>query len=266
MLIRMFMVTYKGHKRLYPTLNSIFNSNPVDDVSVSVNIINNHTDIRVPECYQDQVNVIHNSLRPDFSCGHLSRNWNQALVNGFESLSNPACDIVVCTQDDSIFHPDWLTRLIELHKVYSFVHGGHGDQFHSYTPEAVKRVGLWDERFCGLTRQAADYFYRQYLYNKEGCTINDPGHRREWNLLLPNPVDASSYLVDPDVRQIDANMGHIPEDEVISRKLLQEKWGYDPYPWDAQLLAATPSAPRHYITYPYFEKDVYDLQGKGYLV
>lgn len=263
------MVTYKGHKRLQPTLHSIFNSNDVDDVKVEINIINNHTDIRLPEVYEDAVNVIHNNLRPDFSSGHLSRNWNQALINGFKSLTNPDCDYVVCTQDDSIFHTDWISRLIELHKKYNFVHNGHGDQFHSYTPEAIKLVGLWDERFCGLTRQAADYFYRQLIYNYDGCTINDPGHSRCHNTIKKDTREASSYLVDPDIRKIDQNMGHTVEDDRISRALLVHKHGIDPYPWDERLFNTVKNyKPKstNFIFYPYFEKDINNLGDKGYLI
>ena len=92
------MVTYKGHKRLDPTLTSIFDSDLVNH-DYEINIINNHTDIRLPERFKDKVNVLHNVLRPDWSSGHLSRNWNQALVNGFKSLTEPDCDVVVCSQD-----------------------------------------------------------------------------------------------------------------------------------------------------------------------
>lgn len=269
MKIKLYMVTYKGHKRLEPTLTSIFNSDIVGH-DFEINIINNHTDIRLPTQFHGKVNVLHNVLRPDWSSGHLSRNWNQALINGFGSLANPLCDIVVCTQDDSIFRKDWVSKLIDLHSRYSFVQNGHGDQFHSYLPEAVRRVGIWDERFCGLSRQAADYFWRCVMYNVEGSTIQDPIHHRVLNPIFPDDIEKSrGWLVDPDVRQIDEVHDNSPHgNNEISAKLMAAKYPFEPFPWTLEKLKNRPTKTLipNFITYPYFEKDVYNLREKGYIV
>ena len=289
MKIKVYIVTYKGHKRLLPTLTSLFESD-LTDHEFEVNIINNHTDIRVPSQFfrHPELKIIHNTLRPDFSSGHLSRNWNQALVNGFKSLTNPDSDIVVCSQDDSIFHSKWAGRLGYLmgefpgkvgNEDFDFVQNGHGDQFHAYKPEAVRKVGLWDERFCGISRQAADYFYRCLIYNGGNSSIQDVDHRR-----LLNPISecefaesqqglrwAQNYLVCSDVRAIDSVWDNqLHGNESIASRLMLEKWGCDPYPWDNALRDRAAFTARticsNYVTYPYFEKDVYDLEGKGYIV
>lgn len=272
MKIKIYLVTYKGHKRLGPTLKSLFDSN-ITDYEFEINIINNHTDIRVPEEYasRPELTVLHNTLRPDFSSGHLSRNWNQALVNGFKSLTNPDSDIVVCSQDDSIFHPEWATRLEFLMETYDFVHGGHGDQFHAYKPEAIRKVGLWDERFCGISRQAADYFYRCLIHNPDGSTIQDVVHKRVLNTIHQDVNLSQNWLVNADVRQLDEVWDNsLHGNDHIAQKIMIQKWGRDPFPWDKSLFlwasGTTSSMCSNYIQYPYFEKDVYNLKEKRYMV
>jgi len=282
MKIKVYIVTYKGHKRLLPTLTSLFESD-ITDHEFEINIINNHTDIRVPSQFfrHHELNIIHNTLRPDFSSGHLSRNWNQALINGFKSLTNPDCDIVVCSQDDSIFQEKWAFRLQFLMQDngYEFIQNGHGDQFHAYKPEAVRKVGLWDERFCGISRQAADYFYRCLIYNPGYSSIQDIDHRR-----ILNPISecefagsdeslmwAQNYLVSADIRSIDEVWDNsLHGNDEIAAKVMIQKWGLDPFPWDEGLFEHASQTVKtfcnNYITYPYFEKDVYDLEEKGYIV
>jgi hypothetical protein len=270
MKIKIYLVTYKGHKRLPPTLKSLFESD-VTKHDFQIYIINNHTDIQVPNIYlyRAELQVLNNVLRPDWSSGHLSRNWNQALINGFKSLTNPDCDVVVCSQDDSIFHPQWASRLETILDHYDFVHGGHGDQFHAYKPEAVRKVGLWDERFCGISRQAADYFFRCALWNREGSTIQDIVHKRVLNPIHGLNLELSqNFLVDADVRNIDQVWDNtLHGNDHLSYQFMLHKWGFDPFPWSDALLNGNhrPKC-KNYITYPYFEKDIYDLQGKGYLV
>jgi hypothetical protein len=277
--MRIYIVTYQGHKRINPTLNSILESDVAAFFDYEIFIINNHSDLRLSEYHKHhpQITVLENTLRPDFSSGHLSRNWNQALVNGFESLTNPACDVVVCSQDDSIFFKCWAYRLrnlfwpsVDVRENLTFVQNGHGDQFHAYLPEAVRQVGLWDERFCGISRQAADYFWRCCMYNQEHSSIQDPIHHRVLNPIVRNLEVARNWLVDSDVRQLDEVWDNTPHNNgAISAKLIEYKYGTDPYPWTpAKLEMAKRShtlTPNH-ITYPYFEKDVYDLEQKGYLV
>lgn len=270
MKIKIFIVTYLGEKRLRATLPSLFNSD-INNFDFEVFLINNHTTLKIPEEFKDKISVMNNDLRPDWSTGHLSRNWNQAIISGFKSLKNPDCDIVVCSQDDSIFKKDWASKCVELHKKYSFIQNGHGDQFHSYLPESIIKTGLWDERFCGLFRQAADFFWRCVMYNKDGSSIQDIGHNRVLNPILKNDETGSrKYLVDPDVRKIDGTQWSDSDtiNNSISLKLILDKYGFDPYPWTTETIsrAGNKTLSKSYITYPYFEKDIEELLGKNYLV
>lgn len=268
--IKIFIVTYLGEKRLPLTLASLFDSD-INDFDYEVYLINNHSKLVLPEKYKNKIKVLNNNLRPDWSCGHLSRNWNQAIIHGFKSLKNPECDILVCSQDDSIFKPDWASKCVRLHNQYSFIQNGHGDQFHSYLPESIIKTGLWDERFCSLFRQAADYFWRCVMHNRKGSSIQDTQHHRVINsIFLDNPDESRAYLVDPDVRKIDG-ISWNPADrfnDSISLNLLIKKFGFDPYPWTQEKVNSIPSRTLcdNYITYPYFEKDVADLKSKGYVV
>ena len=173
-------------------------------------------------------------------------------------------------KDDSIFRKDWASKLVSLHDVHSFVQNGHGDQFHSYLPEAVRRIGLWDERFCGLSRQAADYFWRCVMYNIEGSTIQDTIHRRIINPIFPNDVEKSrGWLVNPDVRQIDGVHDNTANHQgEISEKLMSIKYPFEPFPWTIEKISRRPKRTviDNFITYPYFEKDIYNLREKGYII
>jgi GT2 family glycosyltransferase len=160
--IKLFIVTWQNEKALNDGLDSLFTNNNID---LEVNVIANHSAVKVHDEFQDKVNIIYNNLRLDESTGYLSRNWNQAILLGFKSLRNPACDVLIAAQDDTIYYKNWLKKLLKLHNKYSFITYGWGDNFCSYLPEAVKKVGLWDERFI-TTHHAAEYFYRMLILNR----------------------------------------------------------------------------------------------------
>lgn len=271
--IKLFIVSYKGHKRLPITLESLRKTDFPRGVFLTVHIITNHSDPGLPfDLMRDiesdgwfTIEVLPNVLRPDFSNGHLSRSWNQALINGFQDLDNPNADIVVCSQDDSVFNRDWLYRLYNnfYQSDLEFIQGGHGDQFHAYKSEHVRKVGLWDERFCGLSRQAADYFFRSVCYNPDKVSIQDTLHSRVWQPIESDLESSRSYFVDPDVRSIDQVWENDKDnDNKITLDLLKHKYGIDPYPWseiklDRWIMAASHNGifeNKNFITYPYFEK------------
>jgi hypothetical protein len=267
MRIKLYIVTYRGKERLGVTLKSLFKTS---DDRVEINIINNHSDFEIDKEFQNNVNIIHNSLRPDWSDGHLSRNWNQAIINGFKDLNSPDCDILVCSQDDSVFQNEWVDNLVKIHENLSFIQNGHGDQFHSYTPDAIKKIGIWDERFCGIALQAADYFWRSVLFNKDKSSIQDPRHQRVHNPIFPESIQLSQNLfVDSDVRLIDQSWSNDKNNEVpIAQKLIKYKYGYDPYPWTKQKIESSKAEFKglNFITYPYFEKYIEELVEKNYLI
>ena len=92
---------------------------------------------------------------------------------GFEDLNSPKSDIVILSQGDCVFQEGYLSKIIKAHEKYDFVQQGRGDEYHSYTADHIKKVGIWDERFCGIGYQEVDYFYRSDLFNHDKVFIND---------------------------------------------------------------------------------------------
>lgn len=263
MKIKHYIVTYNNDKVLADCLNSLTATfEKYSENEYEVYIINNHTHFFMDDKFQKRITVLNNVLRPDFSTGHLSRNWNQAIINGFQNLVNPDCDIVITSQNDCIFQPNFLDNLIELHKKYSFVQFGAGDHFVSYTSDSIKKVGLWDERFCNIGYQEADYFLRQLLYNPESSTINDEHHRRIHN--SENNTITERYLNGYHRREkshLDSMKYHH-----VSQKIFKNKWNINPEKWDTTEISKLKPGIHSYIYYPYFEKDIITLGEQNYLI
>lgn len=275
--VSIYIVTYRNSVDLNRNISSILASG----ADVRINVINNHSQFFLDPEHENGITVLHNSLRPDFSTGHLARNWNQALLHGFQDLNRPASDIVVTVQDDVVFKPDWFLNLIDLHRRYSFITMGPGDAFCSYLPEAVRKVGMWDERFCSIGFHEADYFLRALIYNRDHCSINDPGHGRQHNAVEGNvyrdrsenygadPERASSMLItSPHWNQDrkDAHLSAVVNNHALSEAFFMHKWGVADKHWTSGHYAIRKSLITNYIMYPYFEKDIEDLREKNYLV
>jgi hypothetical protein len=273
--VSIYIVTYRNSVDLNRNIASILASG----FDVRINVINNHTDFFLEPKHENAVKVLHNRLRPDFSTGHLSRSWNQALLHGFEDLRNPSNDIVVTVQDDVLFKPDWLSRLIDLHRRYSFITQGIGDAFCSYLPDAVRKVGMWDERFCNIGWSEGDYFLRSLIYNRQNSSINDLAHRRQHNTLEGNVVSHSplgvaaaergdSLLITTPQMNLDRKDAHVcsMKFHAHGETIFKHKWGLADTPWTAEHFAIRKPLVQSYVMYPYFEKDVEGLRDKGYIV
>ena len=173
MKIKFYIVNYNNDGVLNNMiLKSLFESK-FDRDKTEIFIINNHTNIHVNDEYKSFVTILNNTLRINESTGHLSRNWNQAMINGFRSLKSPDCDIVIGCQNDTVIESNWHEILLENLQQYKYIQQGRGDQFQVWTPEAVKHIGLYDERFCNITFQEYDYFTRAILCYIEHSSIND---------------------------------------------------------------------------------------------
>lgn len=264
MKIKIYIVTYKNEKDLNLNLESIFACD-FKNHNVEVNIINNHSEFNFQNKFN--VNILHNSLRPDFSTGHLARNWNQAIINGFKNLKNPDCDILIHCQDDSMYSKTWLKDLIECHKTFSFIQMGVGDNFCSYTPEAIKNIGIYDERFNNIGYQEADYFLRAFLYNRESSTINDYHHKRLWQPINKKICDRTNPIY---TNKLNISEFHVASSKhhVLNKNLFYKKWGTKPENWSEFLFKSNVknSLIENYIYYPYFELDILDLESKNYFV
>lgn len=250
--VKIFILTYKRPRELNLNLKSLFKSDFPEGVSVE--IINNHSEFHLDDEFKDKVIVHHQTLRPDWSIGHPARDWNAAIVNGFVSLKNPACDQLVLCQDDSLWDKHWYEKLLEIHESYTFYQCGAGDQLISMTADAVKRIGLFDERFCFVGYHDGDYILRAYLYNGDKSSINDFHHGRVHNITTsiigtPKREEKECWaIVENDELFTSGRMGH---------STWYHKWGRqnDPRDWTEKTKNIKPlvSTP---IMYPYFEYDI----------
>lgn len=258
--IKIYIITYNGNNFLDKNLNSLFSSD-VMQYNPQIYIINNHSHFYIDDKYKSKVNIMHNLLRPDFSTGHLSRNWNQCIINGFRDLNHPDCDIVMTCQVDTVFKSDWFSKLLNLHSQYSFIQYGIGDNLISYLPDAIRKIGLWDERFCNIGYQEGDMFLRALMYNKHRSCINDVAHGR---VLNPTNLELIVRPAQPMSEDHKKSFSW----HSVSAAVFKRKYGrIDAHHWKPELINNPPKKTlnENYVYYPYFEKDVEDLYGKNYV-
>ena len=290
--IRLFIVTYNRIKALHETLYRLFDTDFADEENSQVVIINNHPNFHLDGPYIDKVDmVLHNMTRQPCSYGNLSENYNQALVWGFGNLIKPETEIVTHIQDDCMLDKNWYTNLRKLHEKYSFVVGKYGDNIVSYTPEAVRRIGMWDENFCGIQHKEADYWIRALIWNKAGSMIDDIQHNRTLNNEDAPTLDimdgrnfnlvGNRWKRGQDDKEHIVIKRHAQKANDILRTYFYEKWegtwnsetrknlvGWLAE-WSKEFVEHPPTYPNYWPTfykYPWFERDIYDLSGKGYLV
>ena len=280
--IKIYFVTYREAEVLDETLRSLFDTCDVDKFK-EINIINNHSEFQLDPHFAKRINVLHNNLRPDFSTGHLSRNWNQALINGFKDLETPDCDILMHSQNDVKYYDGWLEKVIDLHQQYDFFAIGAGDCLCSYTPDAVRKVGIWDERYCGIGFQEADYFVRAAYHNPLKTCITDVGHNRLLNNLVPCMTDprgfdayekaAICHMSNWEEGQNEhhkkaAHYGHSPSMQVFRKKFRPE---IEPSELERSIYCAVSDMTIYSgdlptsMLYPYFESKIPDRHLKNYM-
>ena len=264
MKIKIYFVTYDNDFELIQTLKS-FEKSGIKNYDYEITIVNNHKDKKVELDNIDlTTKVIDNNTRPIFSTGHLSRNWNECLIDGFVDVNNPEADIVILCQNDVSFNEDVIDTLIEYHKTYSFITGGSGDAFHSYTIDAIKSVGLWDERFCNIGWQESDYFLRQIIYNKNSSSVNDFYSDRLHNYI---PYNFLNQDRSPGYNRGDQHHLKSLKHHIKSSKVFYSKWsdipitGWQNLPEIGFDYIKSPQ----WIMYPYFESAIDNLNNKNYM-
>lgn len=263
---KIYILTYQREKVLYDTIRKVLNSTDIGDTEI--NVINNYGKLILPEEFST-VKIINNETRPDWSNGNMAENWNQAIIHGFKDLNNPDCDNVITLQNDAAIHKDWYKTITELHEKYEFIVGQFGDNVVSYTANHVKKVGLWDERFCGLPHKESDYWLRSIIHNKELSTINDKQAKRTYNLTKESEkLDVNNQNRDDEWRKIKNKSqgidrrgdGHYIYEYII--KYYKWKWNLDTDPtkfmisnWNSETFKNL-NPKKENIKYPYFEKDI----------
>lgn len=260
MRVKHFIVTYRNDGLLDKCIDTIL-ATPTDHQREIFVIANHSSDYPNP---REGVTVLRNVLRPDFSTGHLSRNWNQALMLGFVNLNDPQADLVICCQNDTEFEVGYLDLMINTHQRFDLITYGAGDNCVSYTAQAVRRVGLWDERFCNIGFQEADYFLRAAMYLNNKASINDEAHGR-----THHPIRTTSIVRETVTgfdRRDPANRASV-EHSRQSKAVYDMKWGqfpsedwhgvHRPYPTRCEAM--------NFVLYPYFEGGVETLEEQNYL-
>jgi hypothetical protein len=180
-------------------------------------------------------------------------------MHGFRDLNNPDCDILMHSHDDNTFDSLLFSKMIKLHEKYNLVTFSQGCGFMSYLPLAVKRIGMWDERFCTLGYHEGDYFLRALRYDRDKVSINDPGGERNWQNEMPLVFKPFETHMNPN---------HVASWRYYSvcRRLWELKWGnWKDVSWSIEQMSDVkkPEIPC-YMLYPYFEKDIENLDEKYY--
>lgn len=261
MKIKLYIVTYNNNEILKQNISRLYESD-LQKYDYTIYVINNYSKINDRDILQkERLHVLDNLVRPDFSNGHLSRNWNQAIINGFESIKNPQSDIVVLMQNDTYVKQNCFSRLVDLHEKYSFIAMGNGDQFMSYTIDAVKNIGIWDERFCSIGYQEADYFLSAFVFNRDMSSINDYHHGRVHNAIYEK-TESDKLLIE-DYSSLNKQF-HSFDWHDYNLKLFKEKWGIDPQSWNHSQDTCLHPRIKRYCYYPYFEKDILTLKEQNY--
>ena len=290
--IELFVVTFNRPTAMNETLQGIYDSDFFKQGGNRITVINNGSKFRLDPEFKD-VRVLHNQTRLGCSHGNLSENYNQALLWGFGSLDKPQANIVIHIQDDCCVAPDWTEELLNLHEKYSFIVGNFGDNLVSYTPDAVRKIGMWDENFCGIQHKEADYWIRALIWNKDHTMLNDHMHNRR----LHYDPEASAHL---DVQghrafswvggklkrgQDDGNHVLIKRHAVKANNVLRNyffaKWSRAEWKnplrddlegwlvnWPDEFVDHPPTFPREWLTpikYPWFESGIENRTAKGYL-
>jgi hypothetical protein len=265
MKIKVFILTWKDEHSLNRNLSTLFQvfDRQLNDIDLHVNIINNHSNFKIDPAFVGHVNVIHNHATPDFATAMLARMWNTALIHGFKNLDQPDADIVVTAQDDTVWNLDWLFQLIKVHRDFDFYADDAGDMVCSYTPNAIKKIGMWDERFhYGFGE--GDYFLRAIKYLSARSTINDFAHGRVWN-----PTLHLAKRPEPDDTRLN-EQGRSHQFRGLSWEVFLYKWKLfemeGRWPDNIQEMVDKTVPVAHHILYPYFEMTVENLKEKGYIV
>jgi hypothetical protein len=254
--IKIFILTYSAPDELNNNLDSLFGSN-ADPLSYSVEIINNHSEhFSIRKKYAKRVTIHHQTTRANWGCGHPSRDWNQSIVKGFRDLNSPQCSQLILCQDDAVWDADWKIKLDRIHSQFSLYQCSWGDCFISMLPDAIKKIGLFDERLCTLGFYEGDFLLRALIYNKEKSSINDYHHKRVLN------------ETEPVVRR-SSDEARTPPYMDFSKTIFRSKWpGVSPIKWSRELIDNPPqgSAIPNFVFYPYFEKDIECLKEKNYII
>lgn len=264
--VKIFIVTYDNNPKLNECLRSIQRSGALEPNHrynvIDVTVVDNHSNVTVDGDVSSVVtNIIHNQARPDFSTGHLARSWNTGILHGFRSVTCPDTDVLILAQNDTVFAQGFLDYILDHLPAFDYITAGVGDEVQIMTVEAVKNIGMYDERFCNIGHHEADYFTRAKFHRScHRSSINDYSHGRVWN-----PIHDPSRIVANDGHQPGSDRGDVHHmaslpHHHISFGVHQKKWGHFSFHTPEHPLPVP--LPKMFMFYPYFERQLYDVEEK----
>ena len=273
--MRVFVVTYKKHSAALQLVHTLLESD-LPSMTFEITIICNWgTFVFPPEppfsTHVGSLSVISNAIRSSASWGHLAREWNAALLHGFGSLRAPQSDVVVMMHGDAVLPPGmpWASEIYDEHMQLNgslFLQMGRGDMFMSTTAEGVRVIGTWDEHFCDVGAQEADYMLRAVKHGFDRVRINDVQHQRFHRPWYRNLFrDWSDDWGTRDRHPSDGKTNY----HAISSNYFGVKWprvpkGGGAWGTDTSWLKTVEPAVRMQYLYPFFERYIEDPVAKGY--
>lgn len=254
--IHVFAVRYKEYPGIF--IKRFYSDTSVYSSGIGLTIINNYGYLEQDD---SRVTVINNLLRPDFSTGHLSRNWNEAIINGFRDLEAPDVDYVICVQIDAILGDTWYQKLLAIltkHPNLEYLALGEGDEFQVFTPQVIKTVGLYDERFCNIGYQEADYFRRIRISKPLNAVILDYKHGRVLNNIGLDESMVKGIIVQNPSKEMNDSHRLSMVHHRQSLKVFHYKWGRDTDPehWTSTVIDPGSNYGKEFRYYPYFENKI----------
>lgn len=296
--IKIYLVTYQRENILNDSLDKLFSSDFKNYDNTEVNIINNHTNFKLNPIFEKRVNVLHNVLRPDWSNGNMSENYNHAFINGICDLNNPHTENLVTMQNDAAVHPNWVEHLFEMRygQGNTLVVGHFGDNVVCHTAESVKKIGMWDENLPHQYKEP-DYWIRALNFNKDKTSLNDTLHGTTFNNHNALDIDISddrNFQLEDDAKRGKDTLKRKPDDAEQQSIWYGSRggiyatsaWNYFSYKWggtwkeeptrEKWLFNWTDdfrnnppnlalSKIKQAYKYIYFEKDIENRLSKGYV-
>jgi len=285
------IITYNNIPVLNKNLEHLFSSDLVTSGKYDwyIEIINNHHNFQLQPEFADRVTVHHQTLRPEWSyTGFFTRDCNSALMRGFKNLKAPLNDQLIILQDDVFVKPDFMARLVDGHDGgLDFVMSGIGDALNSFLPQAVRKIGLYDERFQTGFHEG-DYILRAIQKLGGRCSIGDVAHGRIWNSQFGDRFYASdngTANVNSATRTSRAESDLVicpgfTDDQIANvgkrhgttwhEPLWKLKWGAEHrfYNWSDDfkhnVIPTLKQRLRNYILYPHFEKEIEGIYTETY--
>eukprot|EP00299_Pterocystis_sp_00344_P017752 c8896_g1_i1.p1 GENE.c8896_g1_i1~~c8896_g1_i1.p1 ORF type:complete len:443 (-),score=103.11 c8896_g1_i1:30-1358(-) len=259
---RFIISTYRETRMLVRLLNSIHSSDVIDwtfDVYVLNHLGVGDDDLDFVRTFPNTT-VIDDKTRPDFSLGHLARTWNNGIVNGFHSLREPDADWIILAQADAEISPNIAKFLLSrrIRDKFFLVHCGVGDCVMAFTAEAIRHIGLFDERFSSIFVQEMEYSIRAVKWAGKYVSI-----QKQMN------CDWAS----PELRAIGCHSNVLTDTMIpwricnptIENYRREDTFQDRNFMTNEQVKLNTMFEVPRYMFYPYFECDVYNLTDKNYI-